>query len=79
MAALGNRSQADGHFLDEISDRTQQDQEPDQAITILGTRGSVGSDTAGIIIGDHDQNAGSSYQCQESQEFPHPAIAVVHS
>ena len=76
MAALGNRPQPDGHFLNDIGNGSQQYQEPDQAITILGSGGGIGCDAAGIVIRHHHQNAGSGDQGQEMQEFHNPSVGI---
>ena len=77
VAALGDRAQAHRHLLHVIGHRDQQQQEPDQVVAVLGARGRVGGDTAGVVVGDHHDDARSGDDQIELDRLPHFAQLVI--
>ena len=77
VAALGDRAQADCHLLDVVGHRNEQHQEPDQAVAVLGAGRGIGGDAAGIVVGDHDDDARAGDDQVEPDRLPDLANPVI--
>src|SRR5205807_3455137 len=69
-ATLGDRAQAYGHLLDVVGDRDEDQQEPDQVVTVLRPGSGVGCDAARIVIRHHDDDARTGEYQVESKRLP---------
>ena len=58
VAPLGDRAQPHGHFLDDVGHGAQDDQEPQEAVPVPGSRGRVCRYAAGVVVRDHDDHSG---------------------
>src|SRR5438874_8675629 len=70
VATLGNGAQAYGHLLDVVGDRYEDQQEPDQVVTVLRPGSGVGCDAARIVIRHHDDDARTGENQIESNRLP---------
>ena len=79
MAALGHRAQADGHLLDVVGHRHEDDEGPEQAEAGFGAGLGVGGDAAGVVVGHHRDDA-RPHHGQQDQPAPlqpaHPVNAL---
>ena len=66
--ALGDGSQADRHFLDVVRHRHEDDERPQQVEPGPRARLRVGRNPAGVVVGDHRDDAGPDHGEQD-----HPA------
>ncbi len=72
VAAAGSDAQAHNHLLDEVGDRQQQGENPQQLGAVVGTCLGIGGDGAGIVVGHHDDQPGAKDH-QERQQPRLPA------
>ena len=50
--------------------RPEQDQEPDEMKAVLCSCDRVGRDAAGIVVGNHDNDAGAGDQHKKTDHLP---------
>ncbi len=70
----GDRAEADDHLLVHDQHRDEQDQHPEQARAVVLARLGVGGDAAGVVVADHDDEAGAHDRAQREQP-PLPGAA----
>jgi hypothetical protein len=79
MAALCDRPQPYGHFLNVVGYGPQQDQEPDQTKAKLCAGDRVSGDAAGVVVGHHNNDAWPGYQEIQTQCLENLFVSVVES
>src|SRR2546427_10410535 len=74
MAYPGDRTQADAHLLIDNEHGDQQQQRPQQAGAVVLASLGIGRDAAGVVVADHDDQAGPhDGQQREQPRTPRPA------
>lgn len=63
----GDDAQSYHHFLNEIADRQEKQEHPEQIQTVLGPCLRIGRNCAGVIIGLHYDQAGAKYHQKRQQ------------
>jgi hypothetical protein len=52
-------AEARDHLLNEVADRQQKDEQPEQVQAVLAAGLHVGGDGAGVVVGLHNDEAGA--------------------
>ena len=74
MADAGHRAEAQHHLLIDVEDGNQQQQRPQQRRAVVLAGLGIGAERAGVIVADHDDQAGAEDREQGLQLAP-PAAA----
>ncbi len=74
MADAGDGAQAQHHLLVDVQDGDQQEQGPQQVGAVVLARLAVGGERAGVVVADHDDQAGADDR-QQRLELGGPAGA----
>jgi hypothetical protein len=67
MADTGHRAEAQHHLLVDVKHRDQQQQGPQQGGTVVLAGLAVGAEGAGIVVADHDDQAGADDRHQRAE------------
>ena len=67
VAALGDRPQPDRHLLDVVGHGHEDDEGPEQVEAGLGAGLGIGGDAAGVVVGDHRDDAGPDHGQQDQR------------
>ncbi len=67
MAAVGSGAEADGHFLDDDGHAEgENDERKEESDAEFGAGGGVGNHAGAVIFTEHDQDAGTDEQPEET-------------
>ena len=77
MSDPGHRAEADNHLLVHDQDGDEEEQDPQQAGVIVLAGLSVGRHPTGVVVADHDDEAGVGNGGEREQAFP-PAVVFAN-
>ena len=67
VAAMGSGAEADGHFLDDDGHaKGEDDEREEESDAELGAGGGVGEHAGAVIFAEHDEDAGTGEQPEET-------------
>ena len=70
MSLTSGNAEPDGHLLDEVEDRHEDDLRQDHPVAELRTGLRSGDEATNVGIGEHDHEAGTPYCEQGNNEQP---------